>query len=218
MDVQQIKEQIVEAVMIILRGRAISRSFHGNISARTGSNLVLTTRSHLDEHFTTESLSVIDPNSEESRATLHPSTQEIVDMHDVVYSVRPDVNVVIHTHAPHTTAFAISSKPIPSAYEAMVRHDILEGVPLAKYGPRGSPESIRNIQDVIRPDTRAVLLENHGVLVFGKDVRETARLAVTIEEAAEMIIMAESLGEVHPIPPEMVRSTIDRKKQFSYSD
>ena len=40
------------------------------------------------------------------------------------------------------------------------------GVPVAGYGPRGSDQAVANIRQRDAPGVPAVLLANHGVLVF----------------------------------------------------
>ncbi len=49
-----------------------------------------------------------------------------------------------------------------------------DGVPLAGYGPRGSEHAIGNIRAAVVGGVPAVLLANHGVLVFHR----TADLAI----------------------------------------
>ena len=48
--------------------------------------------------------------------------------------------------------------------------------------------------------TNAVLLANHGLLVFGPDPLATARLLVAIEEAAEAELAAAAIGGAADFP------------------
>jgi ribulose-5-phosphate 4-epimerase/fuculose-1-phosphate aldolase len=92
-----------------------------------------------------------------------------------------------------------------------------DGIPLAKYGPRGSGESVSNIAEALSraKNTKAVLLENHGVLAFGADPAAAARANLIVEEAAQMAIFAEVLGGAKNIPPEMLKATVDRRDEFA---
>ena len=92
-----------------------------------------------------------------------------------------------------------------------------DGVPLAKYGPRGSGESIANIVAALKgtKNTKAVLLENHGVLAFGADPAAAARANLIVEEAAQMAIYAEVLGGAKMIPPELLKATVGRRHEFA---
>ena len=51
-----------------------------------------------------------------------------------------------------------------------------DGVPLAAYGPRGSEQAVANIRAAVVPGVPAVLLANHGVLVFHR----TPELAILV--------------------------------------
>jgi L-ribulose-5-phosphate 4-epimerase len=123
----------------------------------------------------------------------------------------------VHTHSTYATSFAIASRALGCFYEALVRNDMAAGVPLAKYGPRGSKESVSNIADAlsVTKSTKAVLLENHGVLAFGADPAAAARANLIVEEAAQMAIFAEVLGGAKNIPIELLQATVGRRDEFA---
>ncbi len=47
---------------------------------------------------------------------------------------------------------------------------------------------------------RAVLLSHHGQLVTGKTIEEACSLALLIERAAQLQLLAMSAGQIQPIP------------------
>ncbi len=47
---------------------------------------------------------------------------------------------------------------------------------------------------------RAVLLSHHGQLVTGKTIEEACNLALLIERAAQLQLLAMSAGQIQPIP------------------
>jgi L-fuculose-phosphate aldolase len=58
-----------------------------------------------------------------------------------------------------------------------------------------------------------MLLANHGLLAFGKDIGATAQLIVAMEEAAEMTLDAVPVGGAQPFPEgalEQVRAQVAR--------
>jgi L-ribulose-5-phosphate 4-epimerase len=148
---------------------------------------------------------------------INPTNAEIVHMHAIVYKERPETGAVVHTHSTYATSFALASRSLGCSYEALVRQDMTDGVPLAKYGPRGSGQSVANIADALRTTakTKAVLLENHGVLAFGADPAAAARANLIVEEAAQMAIFAEVLGGAKNIPPELLRATVGRRDEYA---
>jgi L-fuculose-phosphate aldolase len=138
-------------------------------------------------------------------------------MHAIVYKERPETGAVVHTHSTYATSFALASRSLGCSYEALVRQDMTDGIPLAKYGPRGSGESVTNIASALAgaKNTKAVLLENHGVLAFGSDPAAAARANLIVEEAAQMAIYAEVLGGAKIIPPELLKATVGRRDEFA---
>ncbi|MGI8690906.1 MAG: class II aldolase/adducin family protein, partial [Thermomicrobiales bacterium] len=139
----------------------------------------------------------------------------LVEMHSKVYEKRPDIGAIIHTHSPYATAFAIANKPLPCVYEAMARFDMHDGIPVAPYAPRGSKESVANILGVIGEKTRCVLLQNHGILAFGETIETATMMALILEEAAHMAILAESLGGVTVIPEDQAFYALQRTRQYA---
>lgn len=98
-----------------------------------------------------------------------------------------------------------------------MRNEMPDGVPLAKYGPRGSGESVTNIAKALSSakNTKAVLLESHGVLAFGANPTAAARANLIVEEAAQMALFAEVLGGAKPIPPALLKATVERRDEFA---
>ena len=69
-----------------------------------------------------------------------------------------------------------------------------DGVPVAAYGPRGSQQAVANIRAAVRPGVPAVLLANHGLLVFLRSPDLAVHVAGVIEEAARLSIEAQPIG------------------------
>lgn len=214
-DVDAVKESIIKAGNQLVQSGVLSRSLHGNISARLpdGDHFVLTSGGAVG-NLTPNDLAVLDLQGQVVEGEMSPVAAEIIQMHAAVYRKRPDVNSVVHTHSPNVTAFAIAGKPIPVAYEAMARFDFTQPVPVAKYGPRGSKQSITNIVDVIGDKTKVVLLENHGLLAFDSSIEKTLHDIVILEESAEMLIKADAVGGAKEIPSEMISATNERRDQY----
>jgi L-fuculose-phosphate aldolase len=60
-----------------------------------------------------------------------------------------------------------------------------------------------------------VLLANHGLLAFGPDQRLAAQLIVSLEEAAEMMLLAERLGGSQPFPAGALEQVRARLQAFA---
>lgn len=213
-----LRQAVIDSANFLVRIGAISMSHHGNFSVRVpGSDTILLTATSSFDNLKPENLALLDLDGKLIEGEINPTNAEIVHMHAVVYKERPDTGAVVHTHSTYATSFALASKALGCSYEALVRQDMTDGVPLAKYGPRGSDESIANIAGALRASakTKAVLLENHGVLAFGADPAAAARANLIVEEAAQMAIFAEVLGGAKPIAPELLKATVGRRDEFA---
>src|SRR5215469_8128790 len=199
----QAREQLVQASRMLFQSGVMSHSGHGNMSFRLPeTEHMLLTSGGTIFNMTPEQLAVVTFDGEVIKGDLEPVTREIVGMHSCVYRARNDVNAVIHTHSPHVTSFALANKPLPCAYEALLRFGVTEDIPVADWAPRGSQESIANIVKQIEqhPTVPALLLGNHGLLAFSNDALYAAMVIISMEEAAELTLDARTLGGEKPLP------------------
>jgi L-fuculose-phosphate aldolase len=122
-------------------------------------------------------------------------------LHIGVYAARPDVGAVVHGHPPHATALSATAAEL-----SLLTHD---AVLFADGLPRfDDPDLIVDEEQGDRAAAalgahRALLLNNHGVLVVGKDVPWAVLAAVTLERAAYLQGIASALGELRSIDEEV---------------
>ena len=193
-DVSKYRQSIVDAGKSLVQARVLSPSLHGNMSARLpGTETILLTSGSSLAEMHPDDLALLDLDGRVIEGQINPVTHEIVHMHTAVYRKRTDVGAVIHTHSPYSTSFAVANRPLEVFSEALARFGIDEPIPVAAYAPRGSRESVSNIVDVIGPKTRAVLLQNHGILTFAEDIATARTLVLVMEEAAQLAINATPL-------------------------
>src|ERR1700691_4994113 len=88
------------------------------------------------------------------------------------------------------------------------------GVPVSEYGPRGSEQAVAGIRAAIIPGVPAVLLANHGVLVFHRTPELAILVGGIVEEAAQAGINAGSLGGAVEIPEELRDAALQRAMLF----
>ncbi len=209
---RNVREQIVQAAHRLAEANVLSHSGHGNMSVRLPGteHMLLTSVGHI-AHLKAEELVVVTFDGEEVDGALDPVAREIVGMHSCVYRERADVQAVIHTHSPRVTSFALAQQPLPCVYEAFLRFGVTEDIPVADWAPRGSPEAVSYIVEQLRlhPTVPAVLLANHGLLVFDRDIHAAAQLNIIMEEAAQLTLDARTIGGEKPFPP----GALERERQ-----
>ncbi|GAA2716387.1 MULTISPECIES: class II aldolase/adducin family protein [Streptomyces] len=213
-EVKSRAHQLVEAARQLFVAGVMSHSGHANLSVRLDTDRFLLTPGFVRD-LQPHQLATVSLDGQVLEGELRSVSVEIIAMHSVVYRARPHVGAIIHTHSPAATAFAVAHRPLPCRTEPMLRFGQPEDVPVVPWGPRGSDVSVRGIADVLerRPTTAAVLLANHGLLVFGPDAAAAGHLLVAIEESAEAEIAAAAIGGAVDFPEgalESVRASIAR--------
>jgi L-fuculose-phosphate aldolase len=149
---------------------------------------------------------------DDTDAVLHLETV----LHTGVYRAREDVGAVVHGHPPHATALGATTADL-----ALLTHDgilFADGV-----GRFDDPDLIVDDDQGDRVASalgrrRAVLMQNHGVLVVGKDVPWAVLTAITLERAARLQSIASTLGELRPIAPELALQLLPVKYRDEFVD
>src|SRR2546421_3506462 len=149
---------------------------------------------------------------EDTDAVLHLETV----LHTGVYRVRRDVGAVVHGHPPYATALSATTSHL-----SLLTHDAIlfaDGV-----GRFDEPDLIVDDDQGGRVaaslgQRRAVLLQNHGVVVVGKDVPWAVLTAATLERAARLQSLASTLGELRPISEELARQLLPVKYRDEFVD
>lgn len=211
-------DKVLSTAESVLSGGWISSNGHGNVSVRGGGGKEM--------YFSSApSLNRLQPggvarvglDGKLLEGELPPIQGAVVAMHTAIYEDHPDVGCVIHTHSPYATAYAVANRPIGCWIEALAMFGLEAGVPLAAYAPRGSEQAVANIRAALRGGASAVLLANHGILVFHRTPEQAVLVGGVVEEAARAAALAERLGGPVEIPPTMRAAALQRAMSFSES-
>jgi L-ribulose-5-phosphate 4-epimerase len=212
---KELAGQVAEIAQRVVASGAISANGHGNVSVRVpgAEEMYFTAGPSLRNHPASMVVRVgLDGPLLEG--DLPPIQGAVVAMHTAMYADRPDVGCVLHTHSPYATAYAVAHRPIGCWVEALAMFGAPSGVPVAGYGPRGSDEAIANIRAAVTPGVPAVLLANHGVLVFHRTPDLAILIGSVVEEAAQAGINAAGLGGPAEIPEGMRAAALQRAMTF----
>lgn len=218
MQAQTVRQQIIDAARLLAHSGMLFRGEHANLSARLDDQHIVMTRGGSIGSLSPDDLTVLDLDGNlANHESMDPTMQEVIQMHTQVYRARASVGAVIHTHAPHLTVFAVANQSIPLVYEPLLRFGVTEPIPVVPWAPRGSDKSVQAILDVVQNHSGlpALLMANHGALVFHKDPVETARLLATLDEAAELVIQAKALGGAQDLPAAAVDAVLERMHAFA---
>ena len=207
--------QVADIAHRVVASGAISANGHGNVSVRVpgAAEMYFTAGPSLRDHPASMVVRVgLDGTLLEGE--LPPIQGAVVAMHTAMYADDPEVGCVLHTHSPFATAYAVARCPIGCWVEALAMFGLPDGVPVAGYGPRGSAEAVANIQAAVQPGVPAVLLANHGVLVFHRTPELAILVGSVVEEAAQAGVNAAGLGGPVEIPENLRAAALQRAMAF----
>lgn len=205
-------DQLIDACRILACSGILGPSGHGNMSVRLSQDTFLMTGNTLVD-ISRDNLAAVSIASGQVSGHLSPTDREIVGMHTVVYTARPEVQCVLHTHSPFVTALAVARRGLPCVTENLGRWGVFTEVPVVGFGVRGDKHSVQLIDGALRtqPDVPEYLLANHGLLIAADSVTQAVALAFATEEAACAFTQASQLGGAQPLSPAEAKLAWERR-------
>jgi ribulose-5-phosphate 4-epimerase/fuculose-1-phosphate aldolase len=111
---------------------------------------------------------------------LAPTSEKTI--HAQLLKAHDDVRSIIHTHPVSASTFAAARQPIKVTERA--DRELLGGdVEIASYGAPGSKKLAKSVVAAIE-ENRAVIMENHGVLVCGESLDDALAKCELVERLA----------------------------------
>ena len=164
----------------------------GNVSGRDPETnlIVIKPSGYSYEDMTPGHMVIVNLEGDVVEGDLLPSVD--TETHLYVYQRRPDVFGIAHTHSPYATSFAALGQPIPACLTTTA---MLGGeIPLGGYAPIGGEDIGQEIISNIG-NSKAIIMQNHGVFTVGKDAKQATKMAVEVEEIAEITHLALLRGQ-----------------------
>ncbi|MDB5572500.1 MAG: class aldolase/adducin family protein [Hyphomicrobiales bacterium] len=133
-------------------------------------------------------------------------------IHSEVLRARPDINAVLHTHPIHAVAFSSLGKPLlPVGNDGSIFFD---GVPV--FDETTDLITTRERGEAVARclgQSRALILRNHGVVTCAPSIEEAVWIALKLERACRVQMLAEAAGG-----PKLLVREEDVKKKGSWSN
>ena len=116
-----------------------------------------------------------------------------VFVHSEIFKARPEITSVIHTHPTYAVALTATGKPLKMISQPSVH--FAEGVPYytdtmnlirSQDMGRGVAQAMGN--------AKAVFMRNHGVAIAGRTIEESVLLALLLDNACQIQLLAEAAG------------------------
>ncbi len=198
MSEQELRLEIIAIVEELYEARLITPT-GGNVSVRIPDEpdgfLITPTRLHKGE-LRPENIVRVDSTGKPAERRQRPSVETA--MHLAIYAAQPDVEAVIHSHAPLSTALGLVGGRIPPINVDAVPFTNMQIVP---YGLSGDPALIERVVEALT-HSPAVLLQNHGLLTVGWTLRHAANRALALEEVIHILLACRLLDQEPVTLPE----------------
>ncbi|MDP3149556.1 MAG: class II aldolase/adducin family protein [Ignavibacteria bacterium] len=172
-------------------------AYDGNLSVRTPNGTILITRSAVCKGDVTGSdILEMDINGNIISGSGKISTEN--KLHLFIYKNRNDVKAVVHAHPVYATAFASARESLdrPVFPEVILT---LGRIPLCKYATPSTDELPDSLKTHINY-ANVFLLENHGAVSVGVNVKQAYFRMEKLEHTAKTIFIAGKLGGIKEIP------------------
>lgn len=116
--------------------------------------------------------------------------------HKAIYKMNPSIHSVIHAHPAGLVTFSMVHQ-VPDTSIIPQAHATCGPVGFAEYALPGSELLGKKIVAEFEknPEYKAVIMENHGVVVAGNDIADAYQRFETLELCARTILNAKTLGE-----------------------
>ncbi|MFP1703798.1 L-ribulose-5-phosphate 4-epimerase [Gardnerella vaginalis] len=188
----------------------------GNVSQRlhTSDLMVIKPSGVRYERLTPESMIVCDLDGNVVDGSYSPSSDTA--SHAYIYRNMPEVFGVVHTHSTYATAWAAIGENIPCGL-TMMGDEFGGSVPVGPFRLIGSEAIGQGVVETLRkyPKSPAVLMQNHGPFVIGKDAESAVKAAAMTEEVAKTMWAARQIGKIIDIKKEDINS-LNKRYQNVY--
>jgi len=174
----------------------------GNISIRDDNGDIWITPSGVDKGSLTIK-DIICMKKDGSIIGMHKPSSEY-PFHKAIYEARPELNAIIHAHPPALVAFSIA-RQVPNTNIIPQARFICGEIGYAPYGCPGSEELGKKIAHEFKNNKyKAVIMENHGVVLGGTDMMDAYQRFETLEFCCRTIVNAGKLGKVNSLTDKQI--------------
>lgn len=169
----------------------------GNLSILDPDGSIWITPSRVDKGRLTPG-DIVNMKPDGTREGLHPPSSEF-PFHREIYRRRPDIKAIVHAHPGALVAFSIC-RVTPETRVQTHAFEVCGKVAYAAYACPGTEELGARIAETFAQGADCVMLENHGVVIGGKDLKDAFQRFETLEFVAQTLVKAGSLGKVKALP------------------
>jgi Ribulose-5-phosphate 4-epimerase and related epimerases and aldolases len=174
----------------------------GNISIKDENGDIWITPSGVDKGSLTVK-DIVCIKKDGTKVGLHKPSSEY-PFHKAIYETRPELTAIIHAHPPGLVAFSIA-RQVPDTRIVPQARNICGEIGFAPYGCPGSEDlGCKIAKQFENPKYKAVIMENHGLVLGGIDMMDAYQRFETLEFCCRTIINGKKLGNIQTLAEEQI--------------
>lgn len=206
---KRIEKQIIEYGRLC-GVKNFTPGYSGNISARYKGGLLITASGSSNGYLTPKNIVYSDFEGNSLEKGKKPSSEKF--LHIEIYKKRPDVNYIIHVHAPYLSSFASSGKDLMAPIMAE-NVFYFGGIPLAEYALPSTMELVDNTVKFF-DEYDAVLMANHGFIVASKTIEDAYLKLELAESYAQVVLNTVILGGAKYLDEKQTNEILELRKKL----
>ena len=179
--------------------------YSGNISARFGENILITTSGSSNAFLKETDFALINFDGETVIPDRKPSSEK--KLHIEFYKMRSDINFILHVHSPYLSSFASAGKDLMAPVMAENVY-YFKGIPLAEYGLPSSDDLVVNTAKYFN-EYDCVLMANHGVIIGSKTLEDAYLKLELAEQYAQVVLNTYILGGPAVLSEEQAKAILN---------
>ncbi len=212
--IEKYKDMALQIIEICkrLHTRNMLSAADGNISYRVSPTEILITPSGIAKAFMKLSdMAVVTIDNQIIHG--NPSTERL--MHLEVFNTCSKAKAVVHAHPVTAIAWSIAKPNLEKLPSDCLSEVILAtgDIPFADYARPGT-QAMGDVLKKFLPQHRALILRRHGAITWGESLDEAYRGMERIENSAQILMAAEQLGGLNPLPDEEIKYLYELRKKI----
>ena len=196
-DLQTAEQQIVSAGRR-LYAQGLMPGESGNLSIRTEDGILLTPGGFCKGRLEPNDLVLVGMDGEIS-GDGWPTSE--LPMHLTIYRERPEIEAVVHVHAPYAVALTVAGHSFDDGLLPEIGLKFGR-VPVTDFAQPSTPRSAEVILPHLREGITAAILPFHGIVALGETLECAIMTVKTVEYAAKVQVLAQLIGFSKPNPKE----------------
>jgi L-fuculose-phosphate aldolase len=203
-----IKKIVVEGAKSIF-SKGLVETGEGNVSTRLPKRYELFITPTFNRYETMTEDDIVQLNFDGRQISKGIQASKEYRLHVTIYKDRPKATCVIHTHSPYATMLSVRRIGIPVIMEEMV---VLLGgsVKVSDFGLAHTEDVGEKALNALG-GTNAILLANHGVLICGRTMKHSVKIAELVEKMAMIFWGTLQIGKPKKISMD---ACLPLKKEF----